>query len=141
MRGRTAGLLGEGGRGARLERGRRRFAAANGRDRNALVGCVRCNGESTGLGGRAVERVDDKALVGRVLERRRGLLPPLVAGRGEVGLRMRERMKLRGAARKGQREGKEQPEEKASAHARIIHCPARGLKPGSSGQPIGGILT
>jgi hypothetical protein len=72
--------------------------------------------------------MDDEALVGRVLERGGSCVSGrlLMPGRGQVRLGMRERVQLRGAGGKRKREGKQQPQEKSSAHAAIIHSPKFG---------------
>jgi hypothetical protein len=76
--------------------------------------------ESAGFSGCPVERVHDETLVGGMLERGRGLLP--LARSREVGLCVRKRVQLRGAAGKGKRERKEQPVENPPGHALIIHA-------------------
>ena len=72
-----------------------------------------------------VERMHDKALVGGVLERARRLLA--IRRGGKVGLRMGQRVQLRGAARKGKRKRKKQSVKDPPAHARIIHAPREDL--------------
>ena len=52
--------------------------------------------ERAALGGGAVECMDNEALLGRMLERRRGLLA--LRSNREVVLRMRKQVKLRGTA-------------------------------------------
>ena len=68
------------------------------------MGCVSGEEEVAAIGGSAVERVNDQALVGGMLERRRRSIRwnPLGCGR-EVELGMRNRVELRRAARPGKR--------------------------------------
>ena len=92
-------------------------------DGNNAVGRIFGDEECTCLGGGAVKRMDDQALVGGMLERGRRFVS--LACCREIGLRVRKRMQLRGAAGKGKRENKEQPGEHPLGHAGIIHAPPR----------------
>ena len=79
--------------------------------------------EPAGLGVGAVKRMDDEALVGRVLEGR-GRLGHAIRGRCEVVLGMRKGMELCRAARKNERESEKKPEQSgARIHAGIIRLP------------------
>ena len=87
---------------------------------NYVLGDIVGDEERAGFRGRAVQRMDDEALIGGVLERGRGLR--FLRGRGKIGLSMSQRVQLRGAAGKGQREREEQSQEEGLAHAWIIHA-------------------
>jgi hypothetical protein len=80
--------------------------------------------EGPRFGGGSIQGMHDQALVGRVLEGGRCLVP--FGCRGQIRLGMAKRMQLRCAAGKGKREGKKQSVEDPPAHARIIHAPRTG---------------
>lgn len=67
-RGRRAELLGE-GRGARAVRSGRQFTATHGFEKQRLLDGTFSGGKTASLGGRAIEGMNDQALVGRMLER------------------------------------------------------------------------
>ena len=72
--------------------------------------------------------MDHETPVGRVIERRRAFFA--VRERREVVLRVRKRVQLRRAAGEDERKCKQQPEQHALAHARIIRAPQEGPPPG-----------
>ena len=118
-------MLGEERRCARLERSDGCFASAYIGNRDGPVRRICSDQKGAGFRWRPVERMNDKALVTRMLERGRRLLP-LPGGR-EVGLGVRQRVQLRGAAGKGQRKGNEEAEEEgAGDHANIIRLGLAG---------------
>ena len=66
-----------------------------------MLGDIGGDKEYAGLWSRSVQRVNDQALVGRMLERQWGFL--VLRYRDQIGLRVGERVQLRRAAGKGQR--------------------------------------